>query len=302
MGTPLNSRLGNARKPTRREYGVLSLLVSAGILAAAPVHAQTPVQPPTPGPALAQQSDGTAAPPKAADVSGQSSQTGAAQQTPQAKPPSKPTKRPTAAGNNVVTVTAAPEEAVRTSIDRRSYSVATDLQGSGGSLADALRNIPGAEVDINGNLSLRGGPVQIMIDGQPSAMFSGQSAGQVLQSMPADRIDRVEVITTPTAAFSPEGQAGIINLVTKKSAPAGTSGGMRANVGGAGRKNVAGNWAYTKDKLTVAADGGWRRDLQHFDWRLHRYGGGRGHRPSRSAHPTVLKQGPHRQLERALRL
>jgi len=225
-------------------------------------------------PAMAQSSGEPAVAPKAAEDSAQTSQSQTQQsQTSQSQPARKAPlssrtsgkpATPASAAHNVVTVTAPPEEAVRTSIDRRSYSVATDLQGSGGSLADALRNIPGAEVDLNGNLSLRGGPVRIMIDGQPSAMFGGQSAGQVLQSMPADRIDRVEVITTPTAAFSPEGQAGIINLVTKKSAPAGASGGMRANVGGAGRKNVAGNWAYTKGKLTVAADGGWRRDLQHY--------------------------------------
>lgn len=182
---------------------------------------------------------------------------------PPAHAPGKPAKRSSAA-DNVVTVTAAPEAAVRASIDRRSYSVANDLQGSGGSIADALRNIPGAEVDVNGNLSLRGGSVRIMIDGQPSVLFDGQSAAQALQSMPADRIDRVEVITTPTAASSGEGQAGIINFVTKKTAPAGASGGVRANLGGAGRKNIAGNWAYTKGKLTVTADGGWRRDVQHY--------------------------------------
>ena len=121
---------------------------------------------------------------------------GARAQTGSAEPaPAKPAPAAKGDGTNTVgalTVTA-PQPAVKTSIDRRSYSVATDLQGSGGSLADALRNIPGAEVDVNGALSLRGGPVRIMIDGQPSAMFGGQSAGQVLQSMPADRIDRVEV-------------------------------------------------------------------------------------------------------------
>jgi outer membrane receptor protein involved in Fe transport len=161
-----------------------------------------------------------------------------------------------------VTVQAAPQAQVRTSIDRRSYSVATDLRSAGGSVADALRNIPGAEVDVNGNLSFRGGPVQIMVDGQPSQLFNGPQGAQVLQGMPADRIDRVEVITNPTAAFSPEGGAGIINLVTKKTAPAGESGGLRANYGSSGHANVAGNVAYVNGKWTVAADGGWRQDPQ----------------------------------------
>jgi len=106
-----------------------------------------------------------------------------------------------AAALSGVTVQAAPQAAVRTSIDRRSYSVSTDLKGSNGSIADALRNIPGAEVDLNGNLTLRGGAVQIMVDGQPSQIFSGPQAAQVLQTTPADRIDRVEVINNPSAAF-----------------------------------------------------------------------------------------------------
>jgi outer membrane receptor protein involved in Fe transport len=161
-----------------------------------------------------------------------------------------------------LTVQAAPQAAVRTSIDRRSYSVATDLVGSSGSLADALRNIPGAQVDLNGNLTLRGGPVQITVDGQPSQVFSGPQAAQILASMPADRIDRIEVINNPTAAYSPEGPAGVINLVTKKTAPSGPSGGIRANVGSSGHDNVAGNVVYQTGKLTLLGDAGWRQDQQ----------------------------------------
>ncbi|MEI9890072.1 MAG: TonB-dependent receptor plug domain-containing protein [Caulobacteraceae bacterium] len=151
---------------------------------------------------------------------------------------------------------------MRTSIDRRSYSIASDLQGSSGSIADALRNIPGAQVDLSGNLTLRGGPVQIMIDGQPSQVFTGPQAAQALASMPADRIDRVEVINNPSAAYSPEGQAGIINLVTKKVAPSGPSGGLRANAGTSGHDNVGGNFIYQKGKLTVLGDAGWQQNQQ----------------------------------------
>lgn len=189
--------------------------------------------------------------------------------TAQAQAPAQPVQGPPAAASSKtgttvsgVTIQAAPQQAVRTSIDRRSYSVSTDLRSAGGSVADALRNIPGAEVDVNGTLSFRGGPVQIMVDGQPSQLFNGPQGAQILQGMPADRIDRVEVITNPTAAFSPEGGAGIINLVTKKTAPAGQSGGVRANLGTQGHGNVAGNFAYVSGKLTLAADGGWRRDPQ----------------------------------------
>lgn len=186
---------------------------------------------------------------------------------PTAPVPAAPTKPPAAAPKppvsvSGVTVQAAPQAAVRTSIDRRSYSVATDLVGSAGSIADALRNIPGAQVDLNGNLTLRGGPVQIMIDGQPSQVFSGPQAAQVLATMPADRIDRVEVINNPSAAFSPEGQGGIINLVTKKTAPAGPSGSIRANAGTKGHDNVGGSFVYQKGKMTLLGDAGWQQNLQ----------------------------------------
>jgi outer membrane receptor protein involved in Fe transport len=183
------------------------------------------------------------------------------QPAPSKPAPSKPAPNKSATVEGLV-VQAAPQAAVRTSIDRRSYSIAGDLQAANGSIADALRNIPGAQVDLSGNLTLRGGPVQIMIDGQPSQVFSGPQAAQVLASMPADRIDRVEVINNPSAAYSPEGQAGIINLVTKKSAPSGPSGGIRANAGTSGHDNVAGNVVYQKGKLTLLGDAGWRQDQQ----------------------------------------
>ena len=111
---------------------------------------------------------------------------------------------------------------------------------------------------------MRGGPVQIMVDGQPSQVLNGAQAAQALQSMPADRIDRVEVINNPSAAFSPEGQAGIINLVTKKAAPSGISGGLRANAGTSGHDNVAGNFVYQSGKLTVLGDGGWQMNRQKY--------------------------------------
>jgi outer membrane receptor protein involved in Fe transport len=191
-----------------------------------------------------------------------------AQTAPQGAPRAPASPTPAQKGSNLsgVTVQGAPQAAVRTSIDRKSYSVSGDLRGANGSIADALRNLPGAEVDVNGNLSLRGGPVQIMIDGQPSQLFNGPAGAQVLQAMPADRIDRVEVIANPTAAFSPEGGAGIINLVTKKTAPGGVSGGVRANYGSSGHANGAGNLLYAKGKLTVVADGGVRRDPQKLDF------------------------------------
>jgi len=174
-----------------------------------------------------------------------------AQQAPRAAPAAKPAAPP-AVGEVLIQGTPPP---VRTSIDRNSYSVANDLQATTGSIGDALRNVPSVEVDVNGNVSLRGDPnVTIMIDGKPSGMFRGEGKGQALQNLPANQIERVEVITNPSAAFNPEGTAGVINLVTKKTAKPGVSGSVRASVGSEGRQNGGANLTYRDGALTLSND------------------------------------------------
>lgn len=162
-----------------------------------------------------------------------------------------------------VTVTGQAQQPLRTAIDRRSYSVSGDLQTASGSIGDALRNIPSVEVDVQGNVSLRGDAnVTIMIDGKPSGMFKGSGRAMALQQLPADRIDRVEVITNPSAAFDPDGSAGIINLVTKKGQGAGRSGSVRVNLGDQGRRNATLAATYNSKKLSLNADLGLRHDVQ----------------------------------------
>jgi outer membrane receptor protein involved in Fe transport len=161
-----------------------------------------------------------------------------------------------------VTGTTAP---VRSSVDRLSYSVANDLQTATGSVADALRNVPGVEVDPQGNVSLRGDSnVTIMIDGRPSALLRGEGRADALQQMGAQDLERVEVITNPSAAMSPEGTAGVINLVTKKTRRAGKTGTVRASVGTEGRANVGASGSYSTPKLTVSADAGFRKQGGEF--------------------------------------
>lgn len=174
------------------------------------------------------------------------------------KAPAEAAKAAPTVGEVTVTGTAPP---VRTSIDRKSYSVSGDLQATTGSISDALRNVPSVEVDVQGNVALRGDSnVTIMIDGKPSAMFRGEGKAQALQSLSADRIDRVEVITNPSAAFNPEGTAGIINLITKKGAKPGTSGSVRVNVGSAGRQNGGLSVSRKAGRFTTSGDLYLRRD------------------------------------------
>ena len=174
--------------------------------------------------------------------------------------PAKPSDAPTAVEGVVIRSDAT---AMRTDIDRRSYSVANDLSAKTGSISDALRNIPSVEVDVQGNVSLRGDSnVTILIDGKPSGMFNGDNRADALQSLPADQIDRVEVMTNPSAAYRPDGSAGVINLITKKTQKAGVNGTLRANVGPDGRYNGGISATRREGKVTLSGDASYRYDRQ----------------------------------------
>ena len=153
---------------------------------------------------------------------------------------------------------------VRASIDSVSYSLADDLQAQTGTLAEALRNIPSVEVDPDGNVSLRGDAnVTILVDGRPSTQFNGPSRGQMVLQIPASQYARIEVMTNPSAAYSPEGSGGVINLISKPNTVRQgqtTTGSLRANVGDDGRYNFGGNIAHVIGKTTLTGDLGVRHD------------------------------------------
>ncbi len=184
-------------------------------------------------------------------------------QLPPAQTPPVPAKDEPATTVGDVVVTSRAND-IRTSVDSISYSVAEDLQNATGTLADALRNIPSVEVDPDGNVALRGDPgVTILVDGRPSAVLSGQSRGQALLSMSAAQYSRIEVMTNPSAAYSPEGSGGVINLITKPNVVrpgATTTGSVRANIGDNGSYNFGFNVAHTRDKLTLTTDASVRHD------------------------------------------
>ena len=107
-----------------------------------------------------------------------------------------------------------------------------------GSASDLLQNIPSVQVDIEGNVSLRGdGNVLILINGKTSTLM-GPNRAMVLEQMPADTIEKIEVITNPSAKYKPDGTAGIINLALKRKRNAGYSGIVRANAGNDRRYNA----------------------------------------------------------------
>jgi outer membrane receptor for ferrienterochelin and colicin len=164
-----------------------------------------------------------------------------------------------------VTVTAGTPD-VQTSIDRRSFTLGKDLMATTGSIGDALRNIPSVEVDLQGNLSMRGDSnVTILVDGKPAPQFQGAGRADALQQLSADQFERVEVITNPSAALNPEGSGGVINLISKKSRGAGTTASAYATVGSAGSKRAGVTFGYNSPKLSVTASvsGNYQRNKGH---------------------------------------
>ena len=100
-------------------------------------------------------------------------------------------------------------------LDKRIFNVGKDLSSTGASALEVLNNVPSVNVNIEGQISLRGSSgVQVLINGKPSVIASEQ--GNALGTITADMIDKVEVITNPSAKYEAEGTSGIINIVLKK--------------------------------------------------------------------------------------
>ncbi|MDB5223137.1 MAG: hypothetical protein JWN83_1804 [Chitinophagaceae bacterium] len=140
---------------------------------------------------------------------------------------------------------------LNTSIDRKIYNVGQDIMAQSGSASDILKNVPSVEVDIDGGVSLRGSSeVMILINGKPSPLM-GKSRAEVLQQLPANSIDRIEVITNPSARFRPDGTAGIINIVMKKNIKGGWNGTLVGNAGNNNRYNGSANLNFRTEKLSL---------------------------------------------------
>ena len=146
------------------------------------------------------------------------------------------------------------------SIDRKTFNVGQDIMSKSGSVSDLMQNIPSVQVDMEGNVSLRGSEnVTILIDGKPSAMMKINRAA-VLQQMSASSIEKIEIITNPSAKFKPDGTSGIINIVLKKNKNLGLNGVVTANLGNQNRRNFNVLANYNPGKLNVFGSFGIRQD------------------------------------------
>ena len=123
------------------------------------------------------------------------------------------------------------ESTVEIKLDKKVYNVGQDMMVKGGTVSDVLDNVPSVAVDVEGNVSLRGNDnVRILIDGKPSGL-GGINIAEALKLIPAETIDKVEVITNPSARYDAEGGGGIINIVLKKGKNLGVNGTMTATAG-----------------------------------------------------------------------
>ncbi|MBR4520829.1 MAG: TonB-dependent receptor [Paludibacteraceae bacterium] len=119
---------------------------------------------------------------------------------------------------------------MRFELDKKVFTVDQSISSAGASVSEVLENIPSVEVDQEGTISLRNSEdVEIWINGKPAGL-TAENRAEILQQMPAEAIKEIELITNPSAKFSPEGTAGIINLVLKKDRKAGYYGSLNAGI------------------------------------------------------------------------
>lgn len=147
------------------------------------------------------------------------------------------------------------KELMETKIDKKVYNVSKDISVQGGTGLDVVKNMPSIEVDEQEKISLRGDKgVQILIDGRPSTI----SPAQLLKQIPASSIEKIEVITNPSAKYNPEGMSGILNVITKKDKASGFNGSV--NGGYQYNRNHGYNGSldlnYRKNKISINSNAG----------------------------------------------
>jgi len=152
--------------------------------------------------------------------------------------------RPSEISINEVNVTGE-KEILDYNLDKKVINVDKDITSTGANALEVMKNVPSVSVDIDGNVSLRGSNANILIDGKPSSM----SASVLLEQLPAEMIDRIEIITNPSSRYDSEGMSGIINIVTKKNKKQGLNGVVNASVGTRHKYSAGINLNYRNKKV-----------------------------------------------------
>lgn len=151
----------------------------------------------------------------------------------------------------------AEKSTVEIRLDKKIYNVGKDMTVKGGTASDVLDNVPSVNVDAVGAVSLRGNEnVRILIDGKPSALV-GLTGTDALRNLPADAIEKVEVITSPSARYDAEGTAGILNIILRKGKITGFNGSLNLTVGNPDMLRVAPNLNYRTKKINLFSNIGY---------------------------------------------
>ncbi len=152
----------------------------------------------------------------------------------------------------------AEKTSVEIKLDKKIYNIGKDLTTAGGTVSDALNNVPSVSVDIDGAISLRGNEnVRILINGKPSAM-AGYGDTNVLSQLPAEAIERVEVITSPSARYDAEGTAGILNIILRQKETLGFNGSFNVTLGNPDNVGISSNINYRTEKFNLFSNIGFR--------------------------------------------
>ncbi|MFQ3174383.1 MAG: outer membrane receptor for ferrienterochelin and colicins [Flavobacterium sp.] len=158
----------------------------------------------------------------------------------------------------------AEKSTVEIKLDKKVYNVGQDMLVKGGTVSDVLENVPSVSVDIEGNISLRGSNnVRVFIDGRPS---NALNIAEALRQIPSDAIDKVEVITNPSARYDAEGGAGILNIILKKGKNRGFNGSFIVSTGIPETYGISANLNYKTEKLNYFTSTG-------YDYRTNEGGG-----------------------------
>lgn len=147
---------------------------------------------------------------------------------------------------------------MRFELDKKVFNVDADIASAGASASELLESVPSIEVDQDGEVSLRGNTsVTIWLNGRESGL-TAENRAQILEQIPAETIDRIEVITNPSAKYSPEGTAGIINIILKKDRRNGYYGSADLGANTHGGANLSGNINFNVGKWESYAGIGFR--------------------------------------------
>jgi outer membrane receptor protein involved in Fe transport len=146
---------------------------------------------------------------------------------------------------------------VEIKLDKKIYNVGKDLAVKGGTVSDVLDNVPSVSVDVEGNVALRGNDnVTILINGKPSGLV-GLNSTDALRQLPAESIERVEVITSPSARYNSEGTGGILNIILRRSKLQGLNGAINTNVGYNPSAGVSGNLNFRTGDVNIFTNSGY---------------------------------------------